>query len=109
MALTHIFGNRPIPKALDFFTVNQFWDYSLRDVSRETGISYRTLQIVIPSLVKKNLLRYTRTEGKAKLYQINRESEVVKQLQKISRENDFEYAEKALLKEKSRLPVPTPS
>lgn len=106
MALMHIFGNKPIPKVLDFFTVNQFWDYSLRDVSRETGISYRTLQIVIPSLVKKNLLKYTRTEGKAKLYQINKESAVVRELQKISRENDFEYAGRTLSKDKDVMQYP---
>jgi len=94
MALIHIFGDKPIPRVLDFFTVNQFWDYSLKDVSEETGISYRTLQNIIPHLVKEGILKYTRTEGKAKLYQINRGSRVVKELQKISRESDFEYVEK---------------
>ena len=66
----------------------------MKDVGEETGISYRTLQNIIPHLVKEGILKYTRTEGKAKLYQINRDSRVVRELQKISRESDFEYAEK---------------
>lgn len=103
MALTHLFGNKPIPKVLDFFTVNQFWDYSLKDVSEETGISYRTLQNIIPHLVKEGILKYSRTEGKAKLYQLNQESKVVKELQKISRESDFEHAEKIVK------PLPSPA
>ena len=72
MALTHIFGDKPIPRVLDFFLLNQFWDYSLRDISNETEVSYRTLQGIIPVLVKEEILKYTRTEGKAKLYQINK-------------------------------------
>ena len=104
MTLTHIFGDKPIPRVLDFFLVNQFWDYSLRDVSNETEVSYRTLQGVIPTLVKEGILKYTRTEGKAKLYQINKESGVVKHLQKISRESDFEYAERMAKVEAVSLP-----
>lgn len=104
MALIHIFGNKPVPRVLEFFMVNQFWDYSLRDVSMETGVSYRTLQTITPLLVQEGILRYTRTEGKARLYQINKDSEAVKQLIKISRASDFEYAERIAGKE--RLPVP---
>ncbi|MEA1924818.1 MAG: hypothetical protein U9M95_03010, partial [Candidatus Altiarchaeota archaeon] len=62
MALIHIFGDKPIPRVLDFFTVNQFWDYSLRDVSEGTGVSYRTLQGIIPDLVREGILEYSRTE-----------------------------------------------
>ncbi len=93
MALTHIFGDRPIPKTLDFLLVNQFWDYSLKDISVEAGVSYRTAHAVIQSLMEQNLVVNTRSEGKAKMYQINRENNVVKELQRIARENDLEYAE----------------
>ncbi len=106
MALIHIFGNRPIPKVLDFFTVNQFWDYSLKDISEETKVSYRTLQGIVPLLVKEGILNYTRTEGNAKLYRINKESNCVKNLLRISRESDFEYAERLLAKEKEEVPSP---
>ncbi|MEA3255658.1 MAG: hypothetical protein U9Q22_07465 [Candidatus Altiarchaeota archaeon] len=109
MALTHIFGERPIPKILDFFTVNQFWDYSLRDIKKETGVGYRTLQMIIPSLVREGVLRHTRTEGKAKLYQINMVSAVVRELRKISRESDFEYPERMMQEDKASIPHPVPA
>lgn len=39
MGLTHIFGNKPLPVVLDFFRVHQFWDYSIKDVQKTTGVS----------------------------------------------------------------------
>ncbi|MFH1722694.1 MAG: hypothetical protein ABH950_08850 [Candidatus Altiarchaeota archaeon] len=94
MALKHLFGEKPNPIVLDYFLLNQYWDYSLTDVSRETGISYRTLQKTIPELVSKNLLVHTRTEGKAKLYQINQKNPLVKELKELSRQSDIQYAQK---------------
>lgn len=92
MGLVNVFGDRPIPKILDFFRLHSYWDYSLKDVSKATGISYRTLQIIIPQLVKKGFLRYTRTEGKAKLYQFNADSEIAKRLNAFALDMDFEIA-----------------
>ena len=66
---------------------------SLDDV-RSSARIVREFKGVMPQLVDKGLLTYTRTEGKAKLYQINKESNLVKELQKISRQSDIEYAEK---------------
>jgi hypothetical protein len=103
MALVHIFGERPIPKVLDFFRVNQFWDYSLKDVALETKISYTTLQKVIPELVRGGILQPTRSEGKAKLYQFNNKSRLAVELQKIARESDLEFGEK--LAEENKEPV----
>ena len=94
MALTHIFGEKPIPKTLDFLLVNQFWDYSLKDISLEINVSYRTLHNVIQSLMDQDIVVNTRSEGKAKMYQINGGNKVVKELQAIARENDLEYAER---------------
>ena len=98
--MTNIFGNKPTPKVLDFFRVNQFWDYSIGDVEEETGVSYRTLQKIVPMLVKAGILKYTRTEGNAKLYMFNADSPVAKELQKLAREVDFQYGESLIEKQK---------
>ena len=98
MGLTHIFGDRPIPKVLDFFRVHSAWDYSLKDVSDATGISYRTLQIIIQELVKKGFLKYTRTEGKAKMYMFNKESRIAMELHNFAREVDIESSLKHKIK-----------
>ena len=92
MGLVHIFGDKPIPRILDFFRVHSFWDYSIKDVSKAAGVSYRTLQILIPELVKKGFLKYTRTEGKAKMYMFDGDSKIAKELHEFAREIDFESA-----------------
>jgi len=91
MGLTDIFGDKPLPKILDFFRLHSYWDYSLKDVSKATGISYRTLQAIIPMLVRRGFIKYTRTEGKAKMYQYT-ESEMSKKLNEFARDIDFEIA-----------------
>lgn len=105
MGLTTIFGDRPIPKILDFFRVNQFWDYSLKDVQEGTGVSYRTLQSIIQDLVKKGILVFTRTEGKAKMYQFNPQSEPAKKIQDLAIEFDIEYGKRiAGIKDRKTIP-----
>lgn len=105
MALVHIFGERPIPKTLDFFRVNQFWDYSIKEVSLETHVSYRTLQKIIPDLVQKDILKETRIVAKAKMYQFNKESLLCKELIRIARESDLEFGEQLIEKEKIPIAV----
>jgi predicted transcriptional regulator len=90
MGLVHIFGDKPVPKILDFFRIHQHWDYSIKDVSEATGISYRTLQILMPELVKKRFIKYTRTEGKAKMYMFDNESIIAKDLHEFARKIDIE-------------------
>ena len=90
MGLVHIFGDKPVPRILDFFRIHSHWDYSLKDVSKATGVSYRTLQILMPQLVKKGFLKYNRTEGKAKLYMFDVNSKIAKELHDFAREVDIE-------------------
>ncbi|MBI2232575.1 MAG: hypothetical protein HYU56_01535 [Candidatus Aenigmarchaeota archaeon] len=91
MGLVHIFGEKPVPKVLDFFRVHSYWDYSLKDLSKATKISHRTLQQIIPQLVKHGFLKYTRTEGKAKMFIFNKESKIAKELHEFARTIDFEF------------------
>lgn len=94
MGLVDIFGsNNPSAKVLDFFRVNLFWDYSLRDVMNDTGVSYRTLQKIVPRFVFLGILKYSRTEGKAKMYIFNKKNAIAKQIQTIAISHDAEKAE----------------
>ena len=94
MGLVHIFGKKPIIQVLDFLIVHKYWDYSLKDISEATGVSFRTLQRLIPRLVKEGIVVKTRKEGKAELYIINFESPTVKKLDELATVADLEYAEK---------------
>lgn len=92
MGLIDIFGGNPIAKVLDFFRLHNYWDYSIKDVSEATGLSYRTLQFLMPEMIKKDFIVYTRTEGKAKLYKFNSDAEIAKKLNDFARDIDFEMA-----------------
>jgi hypothetical protein len=46
----------------------------------------------MPKLLKRGFLKYTRTEGKAKLYQFNKSSAIAKRLDEFARDIDFEIA-----------------
>ena len=94
MGLVHIFGEKPIPKVLDFFRVHQAWDYSIKDVSKATGISFRTIQSIMPQLIRKGIVIKTRKEGNANMYIFNRDSHVAKELNNFAREIDFQSVER---------------
>ncbi len=100
MGLTDIFGEKPEPKVLDFFRLHSYWDYSLKDVSKATDVSHRTLQVLIPKLIKMGFIRYTRTEGKARLYQFNSESPIARHLVEFVRNIDIDEMVKTENKKK---------
>ncbi len=92
MGLRHVFGERPIPKLLDFLLVHRFWDYPISEMANATGVNYRTLQNIVPSLVENQVLKGTRTVGNAKFYAINLESKAVKKLDEFVVQADLEFA-----------------
>lgn len=92
MGLTNVFGERPIPKLLDFLLVHRFWDYPISEMASATGVSYRTLQTIVPSLVENQVLKETRTVGNAKFYSINLESPAVKKLDEFAVQADLQFA-----------------
>ena len=94
MGLIHLFGEKPVPKVMDFLMVHNYWDYSIRDISKATKLSYRTLQRIMPNLVKSRLIKKTRTEGKAQMYMINSDSKVVKKLDELVLLDAFDDMEK---------------
>jgi hypothetical protein len=98
MGLRHIFGNKPIPRLLDFLRVHRFWDYPISEMANATGVSYRTLQTIIPTLVKAGMLKETRTVSNAKFYAINFDSLAVRKLDEFATQADLE----AFAKSKSK-------
>lgn len=74
------FGNSPSIKLIDFFLGSPEFDFSLKEISRETGISWITLNRLIPDFVGMGMLKETRQVGKAKMYILNKSDEVVMEL-----------------------------
>jgi hypothetical protein len=68
--LEGIFRNS-IARLLDFFILNQDFDYSPAELSRITGIPLRTIQRAIAHLTAKNLIKENRPVGNTTMYILN--------------------------------------
>ena len=91
MGLRHVFGDKPVPRLLDFMLVHRYWDYPISELENATGVSYRTLQSIVPLLVKNGILVETRIVGNAKFYSINMKSEAVRKLDEFSIQASIEF------------------
>ena len=77
-----VFGNYPINRVLDFLFIQKN-DLAMSDIARLSGVGYSTLKLFWPRLEANGLVLNTRKVGKAKMYVVNRENEVVKSIMRI--------------------------
>jgi Fic family protein len=68
--LEGIFRNS-IARILDFFILNQDFDYSPAELTRITGVPLRTVQRAITHLSEKNLIKENRPVGNTTMYILN--------------------------------------
>lgn len=78
--LLRYLGSSPALKIVDFFLDNPLFDYSKAEVLEQVPISRNTLFQVWESLEDAKILMRTRKIGKAVLFRLNKESEIVKRL-----------------------------
>ena len=70
-------------RILDFLVLNEKFDYSAPEISKTTHIPLRTLQRVLPHLVKKEIVMETGRIGNTRMYMLNTESELAKLLRQF--------------------------
>jgi hypothetical protein len=70
-------------RILDFLVLNQKFDYSAPEISKTTKIPLRTLQRVLPHLVRKEIVKETGRIGNTRMYMLNTESELAKLLRQF--------------------------
>jgi hypothetical protein len=83
-ALASIFGDTPSCRILQFLLVHRHWDYTLKDIARQTHVGYRTFYRFVPKLIGLDVIKVSRRVGAAKLYTLNLDSEIVKHLDKLA-------------------------
>jgi predicted transcriptional regulator len=81
--LERIFQNN-IARILDFFIYNQNFDFSTSEISEISEVPLRTVQRIIPQLVKKELVKEVKSGKKNKTYELNKSSELTEVLNKYS-------------------------
>lgn len=79
-----IFGNSAVAKVLDFLTLYKEFDYPKVEISRNSGVAWKTLYRIWPILEKYELVTLTRRIGRAKLYRLNLENPIVKVLNELT-------------------------
>lgn len=94
-------GDSPKMKIIDFFMENLLNDFTKREVIKGTGMSTKTFYKYFPDIEEIDIVKPTRKIGKAQLYTLNKENEIVKNLMKIEEELS-EKARKKQVEEKER-------
>lgn len=77
-------GKSPELKILDFLIENKRTSWNITEIEKQGGIARSTIKLVIPKLLKLDLIRIERAVGRSRLYIINKENQIVKQLIKLS-------------------------
>lgn len=80
LPLERLFSNATA-RVLDFLILNQRFDYSSSDICKLAEVPPRTLDRVLPKLVREHLVKSTRKSGKSPMYVLNPDSERARALQ----------------------------
>src|SRR4030067_1501118 len=84
--LQKLFADSSIAKLLDFLTLYKDFDYPKTEISRNSGVSWKTLYRLWPLLEKHNLVVKTRQIGRATLFKLNTENPIAQALNKLALE-----------------------
>ncbi len=92
-------------KLLDFLLAERgLYDYSLTEISENSGIAWTTLNRIFPRFIDLGIVKETRRIGRAKLYAIDEKHPLVKKLVSL-RTNIADYFIEIELKKQERKAV----
>ncbi len=97
-------GDSPRMRVLQYLIEGRDFDYTLTDMLH-AGVSWGTLNILIPKLVELGIIVKTRKIGRATLYKINQSNVAVKQLIELYDNLLFQKLEKMEKSEKKNVEI----
>lgn len=83
-------------KILDFLATFKDWDYSISDIAQNSGVSFKTALGEVKNLNQQDVLKHTRTVGKAIMYRLNLDSKQVQYIDKLILEIAKKRAKEAM-------------
>ena len=89
MKLEKIFGDAPLIRVLDFLLENQNFDFTKKEISQHAKVNFKTLNKILPKLEDNEIILPTRRIGKAILYKLNINSEIVKIILEFKKKGDI--------------------
>jgi hypothetical protein len=81
--LERVFQNN-IARIIDFFIINQNFNFSTSEVSELSEVPLRTVQRIVPQLVKKEILNEIKLSKRNRSYELNKSSELAETLNRYS-------------------------
>ena len=99
--LERIFRNN-IARVIDFLIINQQFNFTTAEISKSSEIPLRTVQRIIPQLIRNNIVIENKYKGKIKNYELNRNSKLVEILRLYSIETVNVFIEEALDEKRTR-------
>lgn len=78
------FGDTPQLRVLDFLIGHYFFDYPITEIARESNVSYNSIVVFFPQMIKSGILIKTRKVGKSDYYKLNTENLFVSNLIKLN-------------------------
>jgi len=96
------FGDTPQLRVLDFLIDNHFFDFPMTEMARGSNVSYNSLKMFFPLLVKSGVLIKTRKIGKSDYYKLNMENQFIKDLVRL----DWTLTKRTALSEKKKQAIP---
>ena len=92
--LEELFGGTATARILDFMLVFRDYDYSKQDIAKNSNVSFRHAYKAIDKLEKLELIRKTRTVGRAQMYKYNTEKQPAQLLQKFALDLAYQECQK---------------
>ncbi len=77
------FGDTPQLRVLDFLIDNHFFDFPMTEIAKGSNVSYNSLKLFFPDLIKSSILIKTRKIGKSDYYKLNMDNIFIKNLIKL--------------------------
>jgi predicted transcriptional regulator len=78
-------GDYPALRIIDFLMGYEEFDYPITEIAKNSNVHFLTLKKLWPGFVKKGFVIKTRKLGRAELYKINAENEVIKRLMELDK------------------------
>ncbi len=100
-----VFGDSPIVKVIDFFLDNREFDYSLTNIAKNADIGWSTLHLFWDKLVKLEIVIKTRRIGRAELYKLNLNNQLVKKLMDLDLAISKKFMDQEINKQKLKITI----
>lgn len=98
-----VMGSSPVNKLIDFLIENDRESWSMNEISENARIGYSTLKLLLPELEKTEIIKVTKKVGKIKLYTMNKENPIVKELYDLHKMISITEMQKHLKKAKQKV------